>query len=180
MSDRIDLLMLEAVAATGVSLLLVGPRQPTFKIAKLDALLALPNVQWVGTKPFEQLPSYLRVIDVGLTPYRQSDFNRASFPLKTLEYLAAGRPAVVSDLPAHRWLRTPHVTIAGTSEDFAARTRTVLAAPSRREDADARRAFGQRNSWASRADEIATLLGIGAPARDVARAPLPLLLRESA
>ena len=27
---------------------------------------------------------YLRVIDVGLTPYSQSDFNRASFPLKTL------------------------------------------------------------------------------------------------
>ena len=50
-----------------------------------------------------------RAIDVGLTPYAQSAFNEASFPLKTLEYLAAGRPAVVSDLPAHRWLDAPHV-----------------------------------------------------------------------
>ena len=40
MSERIDLAMLEAVAATGASLLLVGPRSPTFEIAKLDALLA--------------------------------------------------------------------------------------------------------------------------------------------
>ena len=60
-SDRIELEMLEAIAATGVSLLLVGPRSPTFAIAKLDALLARPNVQWVGSKPFEELPSYLRV-----------------------------------------------------------------------------------------------------------------------
>ena len=62
------------------SLLLVGPRQATFEIAKLDRLLASPNVQWVGAKNFQELPSYLRVIDVGLTPYSQSDFNRASFP----------------------------------------------------------------------------------------------------
>jgi teichuronic acid biosynthesis glycosyltransferase TuaH len=160
MSERIDLPMLEAVAATGVSLLLVGPRQPTFEIAKLDALLALPNVQWVGSKSFAELPSYLRVIDVGLTPYRQSDFNLASFPLKTLEYLAAGRPAVVSDLPAHRWLQTPHVTIADTPRDFAARTQALLAARPRREDVDARRAFAQRHSWSARADDIARLIGL--------------------
>ena len=67
-----------------------------------------------GSAPrqFQELPSYLRVIDVGLTPYSQSDFNRASFPLKTLEYLAAGRPVVASDLPANRWLDTSHVSIA--------------------------------------------------------------------
>ena len=65
MSERIDLAMLEAVAASGVSLLLVGPRQKTFEIAKLECLLALPNVQWVGPKEFGELPSYLRVIDVG-------------------------------------------------------------------------------------------------------------------
>jgi teichuronic acid biosynthesis glycosyltransferase TuaH len=160
MSERIDLSMLEAVAASGVSLLLLGPRQPTFEIAKLDALLARPNVQWVGSKPFAELPSYLRVIDVGLTPYQQSDFNHASFPLKTLEYLAAGRPAVVSDLPAHRWLQTPHVTIATTAEEFAARTQALLAAPSLRRDADARRAFAQQHSWSARADDIARLLGL--------------------
>jgi teichuronic acid biosynthesis glycosyltransferase TuaH len=160
MSERIDLEMLEAVAAAGVSLLLVGPRSPTFEIAKLDALLARPNVQWVGPKRFEALLSYLRVIDVGLTPYRQSAFNRASFPLKTLEYLAAGRPAVVSDLPAHRWLGPPHVVIADTPSGFADRTRALLARPRRPEEAAARRAFGARHSWAARADEVARLLGL--------------------
>lgn len=160
MSERIDLAMLEAVAATGVSMLLVGPRSPTFEIAKLDALLSRPNVQYVGPKPFAALPSYLRAIDVGLTPYRQSAFNHASFPLKTLEYVAAGRPAVVSDLPAHRWLDTPHVTIADTPETFAERARELLQRPRRPEDAAARRALGASHSWAARAGEVSGLLGL--------------------
>ena len=160
MSERIDLEMLEAVADSGVSLLLVGPRQPTFEIAKMDALFARPNVQWVGAKPFAELPSYLRVIDVGLTPYRSSAFNRASVPLKTLEYLAAGRPVVASDLPAHRRLDPHHVTLAATPAEFAARVAERLAAPARPEDAAARRALGAEHSWAARTADIARLVGL--------------------
>jgi teichuronic acid biosynthesis glycosyltransferase TuaH len=161
MSERIDLSMLEAVAATGVSLLLVGPRSPTFELAKFDALLARPNVQWVGPKPFDELPSYLRMVDVGLTPYRQSAFNHASFPLKTLEYLAAGRPAVVTDLPAHRWLGTPHVMIAHSPQAFAEQTHALLARPREPRLVAARRELGAQHSWAARADEVARLLGLG-------------------
>jgi teichuronic acid biosynthesis glycosyltransferase TuaH len=168
MSERIDVAMLEAVAEAGVSLLLVGPRQPTFEISKLDALLARPNVQWVGPKPFAELPSYLRAMDVGLTPYARSDFNLASFPLKTLEYLAAGRPVVASDLPAHRWLDTAFVQIASTPAAFAARTREVLSVPADPEDAAARRAFAAQHSWAARARDIWAALELD-PAADVAR-----------
>ena len=160
LSERIDLSMLEAVADSGVSLLLVGPRQPTFEIAKMNALFARPNVQWVGPKEFAELPSYLRVIDVGLTPYQQSDFNRASFPLKTLEYLAAGRATVASDLPAHRWLDTSHVTIASTPQEFAERTQSLLAAPRRAEDVAARRTLAADHTWAARTSDICELLGI--------------------
>ena len=160
LSDRIDLAMLTAVADTGASLLLVGPRSPTFEIARLDALLARPNVQWVGPKPFDAMPAYLRAIDVGLTPYAQSAFNQASFPLKTLEYLAAGRPAVVSDLPAHRWLGDEHLTIADTPEAFAARTRELLARPGSAAEAAARSALGARHSWTARAADVARLIGL--------------------
>lgn len=163
MSERIDIALLAAVAATGVSLLLVGRCQPTFDMTKLATLLELPNVQWVGAKDFEELPSYLRVIDVGLTPYGQSDFNIASFPLKTLEYLAAGRPVVATDLPAHRWLATPHVTIARTAAAFAERTRELLAMPRSAADTSARRAFGAQHSWAGRTAQIADVLGIDEP-----------------
>src|SRR5438105_5230967 len=89
LGDRIDIRLLEAIAERGRSLLLVGPRHPRFALDRYQSLLARPNVQWVGSKPFGQLPSYQRVIDVGIVPYTRSAFNLGSFPLKTLEYLAA-------------------------------------------------------------------------------------------
>ena len=160
MSDRIDLPMLERIAESGASLLLVGPRQSTFDLAKMQALIDRPNVQWVGGKSFEDMPSYLRVIDVGLTPYTQSAFNRGSMPLKTIEYLAAGRPVVATDLPAHRELDTPHVAIASTPEEFAALTSAYLTAASSRGQAATRRAFAERHSWRQRTADICAAIGL--------------------
>ncbi|MEZ5063071.1 MAG: glycosyltransferase [Solirubrobacterales bacterium] len=157
MSERIDVGMLDAVAATGASVLLVGPRQPTFEIARLEALFARPNVQWVGAKHFSELPSYLRVIDVGLTPYSQSAFNRASFPLKTLDYLAAGRPVVASDLPAHHWLDTGQVHIARDPEEFARATSALLSSPRSPQTVCECHRVAARNSWEARASELLEL-----------------------
>jgi teichuronic acid biosynthesis glycosyltransferase TuaH len=163
LSDRIDLSLLEAVAATGRSLLLVGPRQPTFEMARMEQLLALPNVRWVGSKPFEALPSYMRVIDVGLTPYAASDFNRASFPLKTLEYLAGGRAVVATDLPAVRWLDSPLIAIAG-ADDYAAAVLRALDEARTPALVAERRALAGRHSWSARTAEFAAALGVAAPA----------------
>ena len=111
-NDRTDMRLLEAIAERGRSLLLVGPKDPAFEPQRFNALRCRRNVRWVGLKPFDALPSYLRAIDVGIVPYRDSQFNRGSFPLKTLEYLAAGRAVVSTDLPAIRWLATDLICIA--------------------------------------------------------------------
>ena len=158
LSERIDLRVLEAVAETGHSLLLVGPRQSTFELDRIEALLARDNVTWVGAKHFDALPSYLRITDVGLTPYVDSSFNRSSFPLKTLEYLAAGKPVVSTDLPSARWLDTPLVSIASTPGEFAAETHRLLTSsqdPARVEQA---RAFAAEHDWRARAADMAQLL----------------------
>lgn len=160
MSDRIDVRMLERAADTGVSLLLVGPRQRTFDMTKMRPLLERPNVQWVGGKRFEEIPSYLRVINVGMTPYAQTAFNRGSAPLKTIEYLAAGRPVVATDLPAHRALKTSHVAIATTPDEFATLTSASLTKEDSVEQAEARRAFAQQHSWSQRTADICRAIGL--------------------
>ncbi len=53
-NSRIDLGLLEAIAARGRSLLLVGPRNAAFEPARWAALVDRPNVQWVGAKPFRR------------------------------------------------------------------------------------------------------------------------------
>jgi teichuronic acid biosynthesis glycosyltransferase TuaH len=157
-NDRIDLALLEAVADRGVSLLLVGLRSPRYQTDRFTALAGRPNVCWVGPRPYAELPRYLRLVDVGLTPYADTAFNRASFPLKTLEYLAAGRPVVSTPLPANDWLATDLVEVAQGPAAFADRVVSLLGTERSDDDVARRRAFARLHSWDARAAALASLL----------------------
>jgi teichuronic acid biosynthesis glycosyltransferase TuaH len=160
LTGRIDLALLEALADDGLSLLLVGPIDKQWEPRRVAALLARPGVLAVGRQPFEAVPAYLKRIDVGVTPYRDTPFNRASFPLKTLEYLAAGLPAVSTDLPAVRWLDTDLVTVADQPAEFVAAVRKAAGQAHDPEQVVARRRFAEQHSWASRAATVARALGL--------------------
>lgn len=159
-NDRIDISLLEAIANRGRSLLLIGPRKPDYEPNRWAALLARSNVQWLGPRHYEQLPAYMRTIDVGLVPYNDSAFNRGSFPLKTLEYLAAGRPVVSTGLPATRWLDTDLISIADEPTAFANAVDQWLDAPRTKELGEARREFAKRHSWAQRAKDMAEIINV--------------------
>jgi teichuronic acid biosynthesis glycosyltransferase TuaH len=159
LGDRIDFTVLRALVERGHSLLLVGARQKNFAIERVEDLLDSPRVQWVGARPYAELPAYLRRIDVGLVPYTDSPFNRASFPLKTLEYLAAGRAVVSTDLPATRWLDTDLIRIGPDGASFCAAVDEALwevQSPMLRER---RRAFAAGHDWATRTAELLTAVG---------------------
>ena len=173
LSERIDIALLEAVVAAGMSLLLVGPERPALGAGAVPGSDRSPRVRWVGQQPFEALPGYLRHIDVGATPYQDSPFNRASFPLKTLEYLAAGRPVVSTDLPATRWLGTDLVTVANGPEEFVAAVKRAAAEAHHSDLVAARRTFAAGHSWRSRAGQVAEVLGLpGPPAAEPLPGPL--------
>ena len=169
-NERIDVGLLEAVAARGISLLLVGPRYEQAPVlrSRIDALVDLPNVQWVGRQPLARLPGYLAAIDVGLTPYVDNAFNRASFPLKTLEYLAAGRPVVSVDLPSAHFLATNLVDVAHDAEQFVVLVEKRLSEERSPEAVAARRAFAAEHSWKNRAVDFLGRLS-GATSRSVDR-----------
>ncbi len=160
LNERLDLSMLEAVADQGTSLLLLGPRRDVQAETRLrlDNLIARTNVQWIDQQPFDRLPSFFAALDVGLTPYSPTEFNLASFPLKTLEYIAAGLPVVSSDLPAARALDTDLVMLATTPTDFAKAVDYLLERPPATETDDRRRTFVETHSWAARATQLTTII----------------------
>jgi teichuronic acid biosynthesis glycosyltransferase TuaH len=170
-NDRTDLSLLEAVADRGVSLLLVGPVNPAFEPERFGALQRRDNVCWVGPKPFGALPGYLRSMDVGLVPYRDSPFNRGSFPLKTLEYLAAGRPVVATDLPAIRWLNTDLISVATTPTVFADLVARVAGELRTQALIARRQAFAAEHSWARRAADIGAAITATRTAARTAQGP---------
>lgn len=160
LSERVDFDLLHGVLDAGLSLLLVGRRPPAYVGAQCEALLGRPRTQWVGFRPYDRIPAYLGLLDVGLVPYRPTPFNAASFPLKMLEYLAAGRPVVSTDLPAVRWLDTDLITIASTPEAFGVAAREATRTAHDRRLVEARRRFAARHSWRSRVAELAQALGL--------------------
>ncbi|MQY03475.1 hypothetical protein ACRB68_15180 [Actinomadura sp. RB68] len=164
-NGRIDLDMLDGVADAGHPLVLVGKHQDTCDPDRFARLTGRPDVHWVGHKAFAELPSYLRVLDVGLTPYAPDGFNRASFPLKTLEYLAAGRGVVATGLPATAWLREDPegaalIRSAADAEAFVKAAEEELATPRTPGLQDRRRRFAERHAWERRARSLIDILGV--------------------
>jgi glycosyltransferase involved in cell wall biosynthesis len=70
----------------------VGEGQPSTEIENL----AMPNVHFLGPRPYSVLPEYLRGFDVATIPARLNDYTHAMFPMKFFEYLAAGKPVVAT------------------------------------------------------------------------------------
>ena len=64
----------------------------------ISRLESLPNVQFLGEKPYAELPNYLCGFDVCIIPFRLTPLIKATHPVKFYEYLAAGKPVVSSRL----------------------------------------------------------------------------------
>jgi glycosyltransferase involved in cell wall biosynthesis len=155
-NERTDLSLLRAVADAGIGLLLVGPRTfATEQAAQEFAELAAgPSVQWVDRVPSGDLPGYFAALGVGLTAYRDNRFNRRSYPLKTVEYLAAGVPVVTTRVAPLDGLDQRFVACATGPDEFVAAVRAALAARPAAADVQASVAG---HGWDDRAG---TLLGL--------------------
>ena len=56
------------------------------------------NVYFLGGKKHEELPGYIKDLDVCLMCYRRTAYTKYIFPLKLNEYLACGKPIVATPL----------------------------------------------------------------------------------
>lgn len=137
----VDLLAWVARAKPAWSFVLIGPTD-----RDLGPLLACGNVHYLGPRPRDRVPAYMRGFDVGLNPFRATELSRRVNPLKVYEYLAAGIPVVSTDMP--EVLRLGDVVrVAANREEFAA---LLDAAAQERHDparVAARRAVAWQHDW---------------------------------
>jgi len=119
----VDFELLTKVAGdnTDLNFVLIGPTDDAHR-GQLEALTTLPNVHWLATKPWADLPGYLWNLDVAIIPFAMTDFTAAGSPLKQFEYLAAGLPIVSTRLKFADAIR-PHIRIGETPEQFGKQLR---------------------------------------------------------
>lgn len=106
---------------------MIGP------VVKIDpaTLPQRPNIHWIGSKSYADLPRYLRGWDIGFMPFALNEATRFISPTKTPEFLAAGVPVVST--PINDVVR-PYgekglVEIARTAQEVVAKAEALLARP---------------------------------------------------
>ena len=114
--ERMDLALFEHLvdARPNWQFVMVGP------VVKIDpaSLPQRPNVHWLGDQPWRLLPHLMAKWKVGLLPFAINAATRHAYPLKVLEYLAAGLPVVASPVPDLFSLQGCGVSIAHDNASF--------------------------------------------------------------
>ncbi len=185
--ERIDLDLIAAIADAHPAwqIVMVGP------VVKINAerLPQRSNIHWLGQQSYDDLPQFMAGWDVCLLPFALNDATRFISPTKTLEYMAAERPAVSTRI---RDVAEPYghvVAIADTALEFIDACAAMLA------ELDAQKAVRVQEmrrilsgtSWDATADAIHLLIEALpaniAAAQDAANsefAPEPLELADVA
>lgn len=127
--ERMDLGLVDAVAAARPDwhFVMLGP------VVKIDPanLPQRPNIHWLGSKSYADLPAYLAGWDAGFMPFALNESTRFISPTKTPEFLAAGVPVVSTPITdvVRPYGQLDLVEIAATAEAMVACLAAVLAQP---------------------------------------------------
>jgi len=89
-------------AYSDTSLVLLGAGEATGELQALIVQLGVGDmVKILPPVPYAEVAAYVASADVGIVPLPDIEWWSTSSPLKLMEYLAAGKPVIVSRIAAH-------------------------------------------------------------------------------
>ena len=156
-SYKLDWNLVEQVAKQRPDWHVVFIGAPLMGRSKKDVkrLKKMPNIHFLGSVKQEDVPAYVRHFDAFIIPYKASRYNEASFPLKFWEFMATGKPVIVSGVPELKVYK-PLIHYTKTSKDVMAATLQSLQQPG--VDADKRIAESRHHTWEKRTAHLLKLL----------------------
>jgi hypothetical protein len=119
-------------------------------------LAELPNVTMVGEVPHHEIAGHLTSADVGFIPFVVNQVTDPCSPLKVFEYLAAGMPVVSSPLAGVRGY--PNMRYYMSLDELRQATLDAIADAADPVSRTERIAFGGRNTWSARIDDVDRIL----------------------
>ena len=126
-------------------------------LARGTDLADFPNVHFIPPVPYDDLPKYAAGFDVCVLPWETAHaFTSYGSAIKVREYLATGKPVVISPLPEYEHL-SDVLRIARTRDEFIRLIDDALENDSS-EKAALRQASVQSGTWDARAEWVSGLI----------------------
>ena len=152
-----DLVGAVAAQRQDLAFVLIGPDYDHTLVG--SGLYRLPNVTWLGPRPYSDLPQFLRYFDAAMIPFRLNPITHATSPLKLFEYMASGKPAVIT--PMQESMRYRAVLVGRNVAEFSARLDEALALAKDPAYLAAIDQVARENTWDARALTILEALDAG-------------------
>lgn len=137
-----------------VKFLLVGPYDKNGEM--FQALNQFSNVEWLGKKPSEDIPSYLEKADILMVLYAEKYHKDQASPHKFMEYFASGRIIVATYTDEYKDKRNL-LAMSDRQEDYLSLFRDVVNNIEWYNHVDRqqeRKAFALENSYEKQVDKI--------------------------
>jgi glycosyltransferase involved in cell wall biosynthesis len=134
LDERLDTDLVEAMAALKPKwhFIYIGP------IVKIDpkSLPQRKNIHYLGSKNYNELPTYLAGWDIALMPFALNESTRFISPTKTPEYLAGGKPVISTPIVdvVEAYGNTGLVYIGETAEEFISAATHCLKHPEQQKE----------------------------------------------
>lgn len=141
------------------SFVIIGPLALKDKEATGEGLgfSHLPNVHFLGSRPYEGLEDYYAGFDAFIIPFQLNDYTVGGcFPIKFHDALAAGLPTIVTDLPAYAPFKDVSY-ISKDYEDFSKNIERALKEDSD-EKTDNRQEVARQNDWDGKVEKMLKLI----------------------
>ena len=158
-----DLLAAAAERMPDVTFALVGPDQ-----VDVSRLQRVTNIHLFGQRAHAELPGYVKGFDVGLVPYRITEYTANVYPTKLNEYLIMGIPVVATDLFEIRRFNQEHgelIQVASSVDAFVEAVRGAIP-PAPASIVERRIAVARSNSWDRRLAAMSDLIEQAASSRE--------------
>ena len=139
------------------SIVIVGPINKNHKEINetIELLRRESNVYFLGGKKYDDLPGYIKDLDICLMCYRKTDYTKYIFPLKLYEYLACGKPIVAASLEILEEFKDV-LYFADTQEDWIENIQRCLEDQNTKME-QKRIAVARENSWDKRVKDIVSI-----------------------
>lgn len=90
------------IPRNNITLTLLGNGNGKMQLERMVQKLGVQSrVNFVDPVPYTKVPGYINNADIGILPFQDWPGWNTSSPIKLFEYLACGKPVIVTRIPAH-------------------------------------------------------------------------------